>query len=187
MRFHYRRRIVTAACVVAAVSTAFDAHATEVVDQENLPVGTVVAASCGTGPGSISQGFTPSLAPLIAVEIMLPSFAPTGTLTIRIRQGGVDGPIVGETTAANQAGWTRYDFATEVVLVPEALYVIEVVDLFSPAAIVWNTSDTYAGGSAYGCTDNLVLVRDVVFRTYAGVPLPARATTWGKVKSLYRE
>lgn len=185
MRFHYRRRILAAACVAAVVSTAFHAHATEVVDQENLP-GTVLYANCGNGPGSLSQGFTPSLAQLIAVEIMLPPSPPAGSLTVRIRQGGVDGPIIGETTAANQAGWTRYDFAAEVVLIPEQLYVIEIVDVFSPASIVWNNSDTYAGGSAYGCTDNLVVVRDVVFRTYAATPLPTRATTWGKVKSLYR-
>jgi hypothetical protein len=178
---------VTAAWVIAAVSTAFHAHATEVVDQENLPGATLVYSNCGTGPGSISQGFTPTMSPLIAVEIMMPPSPPAGTLTVRIRQGGVDGPIVGETTAPNEAGWNRYDFAGGVVVVPEQLYVIEVVDLFHPAAIVLNNADTYAGGNAYGCTDNPVLIRDVVFRTYAATTLPTREATWGKVKALYRE
>ncbi len=127
------------------------------------------------------------MTPLSAAEIMMQPSPPEGVRTLRIREGGVDGPVVGEASAENQSGWTRYEFAGGVVLIPGELYVIEVVDLFSPALIAMNTTDTYAGGIAYGCTNNAILTRDLVFRTYAMTRLPTREATWGRVKSLYAE
>ncbi len=187
MKLRSGNRIVAAAWAALALSIAVGAPAAETVDQENLPGVSVVYSNCGVGPGSISQGFRPAMTPLTAVEIMMPPSAPAGVRTVRIREGAVDGPVVGEASAENQPGWTRYDFAGGVVLVPGELYVIEAVDLFSPASIVMNTSDTYAAGNMYGCTNNPVLIRDVVFRTYAMTTLPTRDVTWGRVKSLYME
>ncbi len=183
-----RNRIVAAGWVALTLSTAVCAHAQEVVDQENLPNGTLQYVSCGVGPGSISQGFTPALSPLTAVEIMLYLAPPqVGSRTVRIRSGAVDGPIVGETSAENQAGWTRYDFAGGVVVVPGQLYVIEAVYAGTGVYTAWNSAGTYPGGHAYGCTNNSNLNGDVVFRTYANTTLPTREVTWGTVKTLYTD
>jgi hypothetical protein len=185
-----RDRIVAAGWVALTLSTAVSAHAQETVDQENLPSGTVQYVSCGVGPGSISQGFTPALSPLTAVEIMLYLLAPpppASSRTVRIRSGAVDGPIVGETSAENQTGWTRYDFAGGVVVVPGQLYVIEVAYSAQGEYVAQNSADTYPGGHGYGCTNNPNPNVDVVFRTYANTTLPTREVTWGRVKTLYRD
>ena len=185
-----RDRIVAAGWVAVAVSSAVCAHAQETVDQENLPSGTVQYVSCGVGPGSISQGFTPALSPLTAVEIMLYLLAPpppASWRTVRIRSGAVNGPIVGETSAENQMGWTRYDFPGGVVVVPGQLYVIEVTYSTTGEYVAQNNADTYPGGHAYGCTNNSNLNLDLVFRTYANTTLPTQEITWGRVKTLYRD
>jgi hypothetical protein len=184
-----RNRIVAAGWVALTLSTAVCAQAQEVVDQENLPYGTVQYVSCGVGPGSISQGFRPALSPLTAVEIMLYLLAPppAGSRTVRIRSGAVDGPIVGETSAENQVGWTRYDFAGGVVVVPGQLYVLEAAYAGVGVYVAQNNADTYPGGHGYGCTNNSNLNIDVVFRTYANTTLPTREVTWGTVKTLYRD
>lgn len=187
MKLRSRYPIVAVAWAAVALSMAAGAPAAETVDQENLLGASVVYASCGVGPGSLSQGFRPALTPLSAVEIMMQPSPPEGVRTLRIREGGVDGPVVGVASAENQSGWTRYEFAGGVVLIPGALYVIEIVDLFSPALIAINNTDTYAAGNAYGCTDNVIATWDVVFRTYAMTTLPTREATWGRVKSLYME
>jgi hypothetical protein len=183
-----RERIVAAGWVSLTLSMAVSAHAQEVVDQENLANGTVQYVSCGVGPGSISQGFTPALSPLTAVEVMSYVLAPpAGSRTVRIRSGAVDGPIVGETNAISQTGWTRYDFAGGIVVVPGQLYVIEVAYSTSGEYVAQNAANTYPGGHAYGCTNNSNPNHDVVFRTYANATLPTQETTWGRVKTLYRD
>lgn len=184
-----RDRIVAAGWVALTLSTAVSAHAQEIIDQENLPNGTLQYVSCGVGPGSISQGFTPALSPLTAVEIMLYLLAPPpeGSRTVRIRSGAVDGPVVGETSAESQTGWTRFDFAGGIVVVPGQLYVIEVAYSGPGEYIAQNAADTYPGGHGYGCTNNSNLNHDVVFRTYVTTTLPTQEATWGTVKSLYRE
>jgi hypothetical protein len=186
MKLRLRHSIAAAGCVAMVLAPA--ARAQEAVDQENLPDATIQYVNCGTGAGSISQGFTPVLPTLTAVEILMTTSAPAGSRTVRIRVGAVDGTIIGETTAPTQAGWTRYDFTGGVALIPGQLYVIELTHVASPDYIAWNVGDTYPGGNAYGCTNNVNLTRDVVFRTYASAtPLPTRQATWGKVKTLYRE
>ena len=176
--------MVAAAWVAVALSTAVGAQAQETIDQENLPSGTVSYVSCGVGPGSLSQGFTPSLSPLSAVELMMYS-PPAGTRIVRIRSGAVDGPVVAEASAENQAGWTRYQLPIAVAVVPGQLYVIEYVYATPVAYIAMNNADTYAGGHGYGCTNNSNPGLDIVFRTYAGASLPTRPVTWGSLKSLY--
>jgi hypothetical protein len=175
------------AWAAVALSAAVGAQAQETVDQENLPSGTVLYVSCGVGPGSISQGFTPALPALTAVEIMLAPSVPAATRTVRVRSGAVDGPIIGEASAANQAGWTRYQFSAAVPVVPGQLYVIEWVYSTPVVTIAENASDTYAGGHAYGCTNNSNTGIDMVFRTYGVTSLPTRPVTWGGVKSRYMD
>jgi hypothetical protein len=167
----------------AFVTAERPAGAQGTVDQENLVSGPTTSSSCGVGPGSISQGFIPSLSPLIAVELR--GYTAGGGATVRIRDGAVDGTILGEVTiGAVLDGWNRFDLAgTGVNVVPGQLYVIEYV---SPLSWGMNLTDTYPAGTAYGCTNTSIPTRDAVFRTYAPSVVPVDRTTWGRVKSRYR-
>jgi hypothetical protein len=176
----WRRAIVAAGAVLFLAAATAEAQG--IVDQENLAAGLGASVSCGVGPGSISQGFTPALSPLIAVELF--SYLAGISGTVRIRAGAADGPVLGETTAPVANGWTRFDFpGSGIATVPGQLYVIEWV---LPIAWGMNLTDTYAGGNAFGCTNNPILDRDMVFRTYVQVPTPVGRATWGKVKTIYR-
>ena len=130
------------------------------------------------------QEFTPSSSPLLAVEVLLDSSdSPyTDTLTLHIREGSVDGPIL--TTTSSYVGplerwerfWHRFVFPSPLMLVPGSLYVIELT--VTSTRFLWvhvqsnlDSSCDYPGGAAifnglrYETTDKL-------FRTYTLLATP---------------
>jgi hypothetical protein len=176
------KQLVTGGLALVLAATGTFAARAEQIDQENLPGATTNASSCGTSGGSIAQSFTPTLGALVALEIY--ALGTTGnTGVVRIHDGTVAGPVIGEATATTHDGWIRFDFASPIAVVPGQLYVVE---WSNPHYWVINTTDTYPGGNAYGCTNNLIPTADAAFRTYGTTPLPVERTTWGAVKGLYR-
>lgn len=185
-------RCSAALTIVVAITAlvAVPAGAQGVIDQENDVAQGHQSASCGTAMASLYQSFTPVQTPLIAVELRTSSTTGVGgnagNSTVRIRLGAPDGAILAETTTALAPDWFRVEFGGPggVAVTPGQLYLIEWVE---PPSWFITVSDTYPGGTSYGCTANLIPSRDFCFRTYTMLPLPVEDTTWGAVKALFKE
>jgi len=152
------------------------------VDQYNDP-DTGTTLSCGNNSnGSIYQGFTPSAGPLVAVELHVRfggGFPAEGaSATVKIRQGGPSGTVLGTATtyvsgprSTGSKHLVHFDFPA-IVVTPGELYIIEWA--LQQGAIHWSWFTTdgnpYPGGTAYGCTGVPIPARDFNFITYA-VPI----------------
>jgi len=123
------------------------------------------------------QQFTPTANTLAAVDILLTDSGTTPTITIKIRQGSINGPLIGQVTqAVNVAGGSiaspavgHFDFSPPLVLIPSTLYVIEGI---TSNPVGWagnNQVDLYPGGK--GIIKNFistVVPFDFGFRTFFG-------------------
>ena len=132
--------------------------------------------------GGIAQGFTPTTTNVGAVDIFLDGSgsAPSIPLTINLRDGAFNGPILGSSTVVLPAGITgspaspytlHVDFATPIPVVPGNQYYIQVDPDggFYGAASAFG--DPYPGGQGYQGDFNCCGL-DIGFRTYFVVPAP---------------
>ncbi len=146
-------------------------------DQAN-DVGATISYGCGITPGglgSLFQSFTPGASPLVAVDIRLRAgggFPDEGYDTvINIREGTHDGDVLGTattfvTTLIGTQIVVNFELP-EIEVTPGNTYVIEWI---SPgdSVLTWMGpgSDTYAGGTAFGCTGITISYLDFIFTTY---------------------
>ena len=118
------------------------------------------------------QSFRPSKSPLIAVEVQLGILNPPGsdTLTLRIRSGSITGTILASTSLpVNTSGWQRFIFSSPLAVVPDDIYVIELVPTNN--ALGWVVSGQNTPGFGYPDGTAIYLgqpapLSDFVFRTY---------------------
>ncbi|MBD3206840.1 hypothetical protein GF319_10940 [Candidatus Bathyarchaeota archaeon] len=122
----------------------------------------------------IGQEFTPTMSPLVAVEIKIRTANTLGddTIIVNIRDSTIDGPILGTSSQLvieGFEGWIRFDFPP-IPLDPGSLYVIEVE--VSKKTFAWyeGPGDVYPGGQ--GITFGDPYMDDFVFRTYAELNEP---------------
>ena len=155
------------------------------VDQEaaGLPFGGYgIDASKGN---TIGQEFRPTLSALDVVEIGLGPRDPNSfRLRVNIRDGALDGPVLGTSGLAVVQGgappmlpFFHFDFPSRVPLTPGNLYVIQPI-LDPPSGAVgfpFLNPGPYADGRAiiYGQIREDI---DMLFRTGLSVPEPATAT-----------
>ncbi len=101
----------------------------------------------------LGQEFTPTMSPLIAVEVYIKSINPTAgpdTLTVNIRQTTITGTILGTASQylsdVGYDAWLRFDFPGGIALTPGSIYVIEVS--CTKTTFGWGNSgvDVYPGG-----------------------------------------
>ena len=126
------------------------------------------------------QEFTPSLSALDSVVLSVGRFAttsPGGTLAVSIRQGGIDGPVIGTSDSVSLPAFFRGDvlfrFPEQVALVPRSPYALQ------PISVAGNNQwllDTDTGGSYTGGRlffDGSFLAQDLLFMEGVGIPEPA--------------
>jgi len=153
----------------------------EVVDQKQEDPGGYRTIAINSG--LMGQEFTPTMSPLIAVELYIGTSYPDtvgDTITCRIRELTITGTILG--TASQSVtngfdGWLRFDFAPHIPVTPGSVYVIE---LHAPGYIFcwyWKSGNPYPNGRLID-TGSPVTEHDFAFRTYSyieepeGVPSP---------------
>jgi hypothetical protein len=125
---------------------------------------------CGDTGLSLYQGFTPTVSPLVAVDLRLRaggSFPAGGTVTtVNLRGGTPAGPVLGTATAfvpgpqpVGAQFLIQLHFAPPIAVTPGATYVIEWLSPGPPgvpadAILTWmgREDDPYPGGNAFGCT-----------------------------------
>ncbi|HMB68661.1 MAG TPA: hypothetical protein VKU85_05095 [bacterium] len=196
---------IPAATVAAAASGPFGFR----VDQQNTDVlGGGARSISALGP--IGQEFSPSLTSLTDVVLYTKDFAPHNgagaTLTVRIHERTIDGPVLGESDPVhlhdNFSGATHFRFQPISVL-PTGVYVIEVLAQGDNWAAV-SSMDHYGLGRTIVLGDPIAN-EDLIFMegtraggdALPGAEEPAAAaqfqqassieeTSWSRVKSLYR-
>ena len=144
----------------------------------------------------VSQEFIPELRAVEIVELYTMDYDwgddTGGTLIVNIRESTPDGAIVGTSLVTelphNFEGVTRFEFDAPVPLTPGEVYLIH---------LVYVAGSNWAFGR-YGhiedicpevqrfCGDSTV-IDDLWFREGVTGPSPVEATTWGVVKTLYRQ
>jgi hypothetical protein len=139
-------------------------------------------------PQGIAQGFTPTASRLDAVDLFFFSngLNPALTLTVHIRSGAWNGPVLGTTSVAVPAGVTGQPPNPTVVqavfapipLTPGDLYYIQVDPDggFLDVAATGSGVDHYLGGEAY-LGGNVAVDDDIGFRTYFAASAPPGPTT----------
>ena len=170
-----------AALLFAVFPSIASAHSFT-IDQFNDPA-SPLAAFINQPP--LGQEFTPTLASLNVVELMIMDSLPTdgvgSSVTVNIRSGSIAGPLLGSSTLVlpNAYGGgtfalTHFDFLAPVPLVPGNLFLIDLVATGGGFTVAVNPSDTYAGGR-FISNGNIVSNFDMVFREgpVASVPEPA--------------
>lgn len=126
--------------------------------------------------GGIAQGFTPTANRLDAVDLFLTGTGsnPALSLTVNIRSGTFDGPVLGTTLVAVPADVTgtpsnptvvQAVFATPVPLTPGSVYYIQVDPDGGFLGAAATSGDAYPGGGAYQGGSAAPAV-DIGFRTY---------------------
>ena len=138
----------------------------------------------------VGQEFVPNLEYLDVVQLWLSDrnhgTAGPANFIVNIRQGTIGGPIIGtsETTTlpGGHHGVATFVFET-VPLVPQSLYVMELVQLTSSNWMVSGLS----GWSTYPLGRRILVGvpyenADLWFREGIGGAVPVRAVTWGEVK-----
>ncbi len=125
-----------------------------VVDQEHYTANFVTSF----GGQLAHQEFTPVFSTLDVVDVNLGGFHPG--IAVNIREGTVDGPIVGSSSTAMPTLWrqfvgsfVQFHFEPAVVVVPENLYVLEVVcaqglsiELETNGGFQWRPEHAYSRG-----------------------------------------
>jgi hypothetical protein len=141
--------------------------------------------------GSLFQSFTPGASALAAIDIRLKTggeFPSSGyETTVNLRSDSPNGPLLGTATVLVPGPQTvgsqlevRFDFSPVIPLSPGNPYLIEWISPFEGGRILtWMTADrdSYSGGTAFGCTGIASLDDDLIFKTYAVIPLPAEKET----------
>jgi hypothetical protein len=148
-----------------------------VIDQRNDDF--LALGGFGFGSAPLGQEFTPSLAALDIVEIIIGP-RDTGTVAVvNIRKDSITGPLVG-TSLPGTFGETaiHFDFAGLVALVPGDRYVIEAVLISGPAFGPVFSEDLYPGGRGIVLGSPLA-GRDMGFREGLSVPEPASLSLLG--------
>ncbi len=115
------------------------------------------------GGGFIGQEFRPTMSTLDVVDVELESFHPG--VSLNVREGTMTGPIVGSSSSVLATDWrmfhgtfAQFDFATPVSLVPEQVYVLEIVPPASGAIVgvvtdgnfQWREENRYTRGRLIG-------------------------------------
>ena len=177
---------------------------TDITSQLPLVLDQSAHEDCWIGTGQIlasqpvGQEFTPSFSPLLAVEVLVVSFnSPyTDTLTLHIRDGTIDGPILATTSSDigpvehSEYVWHRFVLPLPLALTPGSLYVIEVFATNPSFGLAYaqtnlDASCDYPGGVAIvnGLRSEIT---DRLFRTYTSLSatpqrflasLPRRSTS----------
>jgi hypothetical protein len=142
----------------------------------------------------VGQEFLPNLPMLHVVQVWLTDYIDRGsvpaTFIVNIHAGTINGPIVGTSTALTLPG-TFNDVATfifePVSLVPQSLYVMEVVQLTSTN---WGIRSLGGGGATYPLGHQILAGvpredNDLWFREGIMSPVRGETVTWGQVKSRF--
>lgn len=153
-------------CVVMAAGAASAARA-DIIDQSNTTTSTQIFNTNSNSNRPIGQEFLPTLSALDFVDLRVDDFGsdvgPGANFLVNIRLGTITGTIVGTSNitfvpdGTNTGGGstiTRVLFPTLVSLVPNSLYVIDVVQTGTIVpgngnfGIGGNSGNTYAAGRA---------------------------------------
>ncbi len=181
-------------CFVAAVfllSTPY-AYAQLVPDQTN-DVSTL-GVSFGSDGAMLSQGFTPTLSTVDAIDLRLRlggSFPSIGyDTTIYLRSGAPLGPILGSATThvVDEGGGlngqlVRFEFSPPVCVSPGQTYFIQWIAP-DPSILTWmgDQNNPYLGGTSYtGLLESLTDDMCFITYAYAGFPLIGR-TVWADLE-----
>ena len=142
-----------------------------VIDQRNdaFPI----TGGFGFGSAPLGQEFTPSLAGLDTIEILIGPRDASAVAVVNVRQDSIAGPVIGTSLPGTfGATFIHFDFAALVGLVPGNRYVIEPVMIsgfeFGPA---FSNTDTYSGGRAI-VSGTPLSTQDMGFREGLAVPEP---------------
>lgn len=161
---------VAVLAIVFALSSAQTAIAAPVLDQKQ-EAGDWAVGIKGYYP--MGQEFVPSLNTLHSVELYISQENPGGdTLTVNIRSGSIDGPILATASvsvASGFSGWVSFAWNPVGVTVG-ATYIIELTAA-TPGILEWLVEDS---GNPYPA-GRLILLgnpeadRDATFRTYGSM------------------
>jgi hypothetical protein len=146
--------------------------------------------------GPAGQEFVPQQPAMDVVELWI-SHGVTGTepptdVFARIREGSIGGSILGTsspvTVLDEHDGPTRFEFAAPVALIPGSTYVVEAVVVDVPG--VGNPQLAAAPDPGYPAGTYIVSGEphpgsDLWFRTGLRQDVPARAASWGRVKTSF--
>ncbi len=179
--------------LVPAVAAAADPDYT--VDQSHVPDELWTWFSIRL-LGPAGQEFVPQQPAMDVVELWI-SHGVTGTepptdVFARIREGSIGGPILGTsslvTVLDEHDGPTRFEFAAPVALTPGSTYVVEAVVVDVPG--VGNPQLAAAPDPGYPAGTYIVSGEprpgsDLWFRTGLRQDVPARAVSWGRVKTQF--
>jgi hypothetical protein len=185
VRYYALSMLLASIIVPLQIFQAQEAYGHGIVDQSFTTGGVLNSISGVTG-----QGFTPTVNNLVAVDLFLAcDFKtidpnpeedgdeidvcddPSGSLTVNIRQGAVNGPVVGTTSkslnlpAFPSVSVEHFDFPASVPLIPGNQYFMEFQESNMEAMLDSNCNNLYAGGTfiqnGVDTTDC-----DALFRTY---------------------
>ncbi len=189
MRHDRIARYAAATLAALALATTASAHPF-VVDQQCLPESMGGYNAILMGP--LAQEFVPASDRLDVAVLFLehdPS-SPLGSIgvSVRVRDGALDGPVLGESAVTPVArgtfGLVHFDLAAPVSLVPGGTYLLEIVQHDAGGTLMAWTSDhdAYPSGRAF------LLGRpqsgaDFLFQTGLDVTLPVTRASWGEVKT----
>lgn len=130
--------------------------------------------------GGVAQGFKPTQNNLVATDIFLTSNGanPSIVLTVNIRDGGPDGPVLGSTTATVPANTLatvlspyvlHADFGSPIALTPGNFYILQVDPDGGFFGVAASYANGYPDGAGFQGTFSLPGL-DWGFRTYYGEP-----------------
>jgi hypothetical protein len=175
---------------IVSWAVAAPAHAV-VIDQSHTPE--IFSAWSLAFMGPVGQEFVPTVSPLNVVELWIShgmeGSEPASDITVRVREGAIDGAVLGESLPVHVAGEVAeamtFTFTTPVILTPGAVHVLEAVVAPGGGNPMIGGSETpdYPDGRAILLGQPVPA--DLWFRTGATEDVPSAATTWGALKALF--
>ena len=145
-----------------------------VLDQDHSPA--QYAFGQGFGAYDVGQSFIPNMPVLTAVGLPVCTGSQSDEITVQIRQGAYDGPVVAETVMTldvrfcsfGEERFTRFDFDHPVAVTPGETYVIRLHSVAQSDASIFGTTDQYPNGQLFRFDHGEQMPDlDMGFRTYS--------------------
>ncbi len=165
--------------IALTLSSTQRAFAADVIDQkQEVPGGS--ASILGNSP--IGQEFQPSMATLVAVEVLIETMNPQlgdDAITLNVRQGTITGTIIANASRSltvGFSGWLHFAFGS-VSVTTGSTYVIQLTATKNTFAWRYDTHNLYPAGAAI-FVGTIAPSSDFTFRTYApSAPTPSSPST----------
>lgn len=174
----FTKRLLCALLLFASLDVA--SANIDIVDQQNAGAGFFLGATVALNQG-FGQSFTPALPAINAADFSLISGGSSSTIRLDIFSGsGFGGSLIGSSNSITISGGSsqtyEFNFPMSIAIVPGNTYTFRLTLLSGSTYSPENSTDTYAGGTAFSPDGLPGSSVDLAF--VEGLAIPEPSTAW---------